>query len=270
MLDSKAAGARRFTGKVCIVTGAGQGIGRATARRLGTEGGSVVVVDHIERTASETVAMLSEAGVAARSIIADLTRYAACEALMAEVIAAFGRIDVLINVVGGTIWWQPYDLYSEGQIELELQRSLYSALWCCRAALPHMIRARSGAIVNLSSQIVEGGLYRTPYAVAKGGVDALTRALATENARHNVRINAVAPGSTAIADRSTPRLLIRPGESATAAQNVESYIAEARLFDRTAMNRQGTPEEQAAAIAFLASDDASFITGQVLMCTGGA
>jgi len=269
VLDSRAAGARRFAGKVCIVTGAGQGIGRATAKRLGAEGGSIVVVDHIEDTARETVAILSEAGVDARAVIADLTRYAACETLMGEVVAESGRIDVLINVVGGTIWWQPYDLYSEEQIELELQRSLYSALWCCRAALPHMISAKSGAIVNLSSQIVEGGLYRTPYAVSKGGVEALTRSLAVENARHNIRINAVAPGSTAIADRVTSRLLIRPGESAEAAQNAESYLTEARQFDQTIMGRQGTPAEQAAAIAFLASDDASFITGQILACTGG-
>jgi NAD(P)-dependent dehydrogenase (short-subunit alcohol dehydrogenase family) len=268
-LDPRAAGGRRLNGKVCIVTGAGQGIGSATARRFGAEGGRIVVAERIEATAHATAHQLVEAGVDAIAVIADVGTYAGAQRLMHETVARWGRIDVLANVVGGTIWWQPYHRYSEEQIGLELERSLYPTLWCCSAVLPIMMAQKAGAIVNVSSGIVRGGLYRTPYAVAKGGVEAMTRTLANEYGRHGIRVNAVAPGSTAVPDRATSRLTLRPGIVADPAENMADYVKEGRGdLGKIALGRQSAVEEQAAAIAFLASDDSSYITGQIIDVIG--
>ncbi len=270
-LDPRAAGAQRLKGKICIVTGAGQGIGRATARRFGAEGAKIVVAERIEDSAAETVRQLAAAGVEAIKIVADLGNHADARRLMRETVAHWGRIDVLANVVGGTIWWQPFDHYSEEQIELELERSLYPTLWCCSAVLPIMVEQKSGAIVNVSSIIARRGLYRTPYAVAKGGVESLTRALSQEYGRYGIRVNAVAPGSTVVPDRVTSRLTLRPGVEGEAVPGMEDYIREGSGggdIRRLALQRKGEVEEQAAAIAFLASDDASYVTGQIVDCSG--
>ena len=117
---------------------------------------------------------------------------------------------MLVNNVGGTIWIKPFHLYSEDEVKLELERSLYPTLWCCLAALPIMMEQKAGSIVNLGSQSTRG-LYRLPYATSKGGILALTKVLAMEYGRYGIRINTMAPGGTEISDRVTPRLSIRPG-----------------------------------------------------------
>lgn len=268
-LDPKARGARRLEGKVCIVTGAGQGIGRATALRLAAEGGRIVVAERIEESADETLRLLKEHGVDAIRVLADVGKLANAHDLMRRTVDHFGAIDVLVNVVGGTIWWQPYHRYTEEQIQLELERSLYTAMWCCSAVLPHMLERKSGSIINLSSLVTRGGLYRGPYAVSKGGVEALTKTLASEYGRHGIRVNAVSPGGTAVPDRVTSRLVLQPGVMATPAPGTDDCFAEARGdLMKLALQRQSEPSEQAAAIAFLASDDASYITGQVINVFG--
>jgi NAD(P)-dependent dehydrogenase (short-subunit alcohol dehydrogenase family) len=269
-LDARAAGARRLKGKVCIVTGAGQGIGRATARRLGQEGGTVVVADRVDASASQTLAELREHGVDAMKALADLATFAGAQALIGQAVASYGRIDVLVNNVGGTIWIKPYHLYTEDEVKLELERSLYPTLWCCLAALPVMMKQQSGAIVNVGSQSTRG-LYRLPYAASKGGILALTKVLAMEYGRYGIRINAMAPGGTEVSDRVTPRQFIRPGVVAAEDPAEAEFRREMAddIRNQQALRRRGLPEEQAAAIAFLASDDASFITGQVINCSGG-
>jgi dihydroxycyclohexadiene carboxylate dehydrogenase len=269
-LDPKAAGARRLQGKICIVTGAGQGIGRAAAKRLGAEGGTVVVAERIAETAHETVRQLKQHGVEAMANIVDVGTLREAERLIHDTVAAYGRVDVLVNVVGGTIWWQPFHEYTEEQIALELERSLFTTMWCCKAVLPVMIAQSSGSIVNLSSMITRGGLYRVPYAISKGGVDALTKTLAWETGRYGIRVNAVSPIGTAADDRVTSRLTIKPGVTAEAAPGTETRYEETRGSLPRPLQRQGLPEEQAATIAFLASDDASYITGQIIDCAGGA
>ena len=271
-LDARAAGARRLKDKVCIVTGAGQGIGRATARRLGQEGGKVVVADRVDASATQTVNELRGHGVEATKVLVDLATFAGAQALMSQAVEAYGRIDVLVNNVGGTIWMKPYHLYSEEEVKLELERSLYPTLWCCLAVLPIMMAQRSGSIVNLGSQSPRG-LYRLPYAASKGGILALSKVLAMEYGRYGIRINTMAPGGTEISDRVTPRQFIRPGVMAedigkAAAEEYQREMAQ-DIRNQQALQRRGLPEEQAAAIAFLASDDASFITGQVINCSGG-
>jgi dihydroxycyclohexadiene carboxylate dehydrogenase len=269
-LDSRAAGARRLENKVCIVTGAGQGIGRATARRLGAEGGKIVVADRVDKGASEAVTELRESGVDAIKTLVDVSTLAGAQELIRATQAAYGRIDVLVNNVGGTIWIKPYHLYSEDEVKLELERSLYPTLWCCLAVLPIMIAQQSGSIVNVGSQSTRG-LYRLPYAASKGGITALTKVLAMEYGRYGIRVNTVAPGGTEITDRVTPRQLIRPSVLAGENPEMESYRREMSedIRHQQALRRRGLPEEQAAAIAFLASDDASFITGQVINSSGG-
>src|SRR5262249_15142225 len=152
-----------------VVTGAGQGIGRATARRLGEEGGRIVVADRIDETATQTVAELREHGVDATKVLVDLGTFAGAHELMAAAKKAYGRIDVLVNNVGGTIWIKPFHLYTADEVERELGRSLFPTLWCCLAALPVMMAQKAGAIVNVGSQSTRG-LYRLPYATSKGGI----------------------------------------------------------------------------------------------------
>jgi NAD(P)-dependent dehydrogenase (short-subunit alcohol dehydrogenase family) len=270
-LDARAAGGRRLADKVCVVTGAGQGIGRAAARRLGQEGGKIVVADRVEAGATQTETELRDHGVDVTKVIVDLSTLAGAQQLMTQAQSAYGRIDVLVNNVGGTIWVKPFHLYSEEEVKRELERSLYPTLWCCLAVLPIMMEQKSGSIVNLGSQSTRG-LYRLPYATSKGGIVALGKVLAMEYGRHGIRVNTMAPGGTEITDRVTPRQFIAPGVTAEdGATDAEAYRREMAedISNQQALKRRGLPEEQAAAIAFLASDDASFITGQVINCSGG-
>lgn len=260
---------RRFEGQVCVVTGAGQGIGRATARRLGEEGGRIIVVDRAAESARRVEHELAALGIAAEAMMADLAELPQVQRVMEQTVAKHGRIDVLCNVVGGTIWWQPYHCYTEEQIRSELDRSLFPTLWCCSAVLPAMVRQRSGAIVNLSSMVVRGELYRAPYAASKGGIEALTRTLAAEYGPYGIRVNAVSPGQTQVEDRLTPRLDLGGGTMAAPNEGYDRYIAEGRTDPQTlALRRPAGVDEQAAAIAFAASPDASYLTGQILNCFG--
>jgi NAD(P)-dependent dehydrogenase (short-subunit alcohol dehydrogenase family) len=201
-----------------------------------------------------------------------VSTFAGAQDLMSRTVEAYGRIDVLVNNVGGTIWIKPYHLYTEEEVKLEIERSFYPTLWCCLAVLPIMMQQKGGSIVNVGSQSPRG-LYRAPYAASKGGILTLGKVLAMEYGRYGIRVNTMAPGGTDIADRMTPRQLIRPGvmvdEGADAqAEQHRREMAE-DIRNQQALRRRGLPEEQAAAIAFLASDDATFITGQVINCSGG-
>ncbi len=201
-LDPRAAGARRLQDKVCVVTGAGQGIGRAIARRLGQEGGKIVVADRVDEGASQTLKDLHDNGVEAMKVLVDLSTLSGAQDMMAAAIEAYGRIDVLVNNVGGTIWMKPFHLYNEEEIHQELERSLLPTLWCCNAVLPIMMEQEGGSIINLGSQSVRG-LYRLPYAASKGGILALGKVLSMEYGRYGIRVNTVSPGGTDIPDRVT-------------------------------------------------------------------
>src|SRR5699024_2583335 len=135
---------------------------------------------------------------------ADLETFEGAEASARAALDAHGRIDVLINNVGGTIWARPYHEYSAEQIEAEVRRALFPTLWMCRAVLPSMVSAGAGTIVNVSS-VATRGVNRVPYAASKGGVNGLTSALALEAAPHGVRVVATAPGGTLAPERRISR-----------------------------------------------------------------
>lgn len=251
---------KRFQDRVAVVTGAAQGIGRRVAERLVAEGARLVAVDR-----SELVHELEELGASrVLSLTADLERFADCQGVMTAAVERFGRLDILINNVGGTIWAKPFEYYAEEQIEAEVRRSLFPTLWCCRAALPAMLEQGRGAIVNVSS-IATRGVNRVPYGAAKGGVNALTACLAFETAGRGIRVNATAPGGTEAPPRRIPRNAAEPSaqEQAWYRQIVEQTV------DSSPMKRYGTIDEQVGAILFLASDEASYITGTILPVGGG-
>jgi NAD(P)-dependent dehydrogenase (short-subunit alcohol dehydrogenase family) len=239
---------------------------------MGEEGGTIVVAERVDESATRTVNDLHEAGVEATKVLADVGTFAGAKGLMDAAVDAYGRIDVLVNNVGGTIWAQPYHRYTDEQVNHELERTLYPTLWCCLAVLPIMMEQQGGAIVNLGSQAPRG-LYRLPYAVGKGGIFALTKVLSMEYGSYGIRVNTVSPGGTAVPDRITSRLQIREGVIADEISGDEAEIWRremgADIRAQQSIKRPGVPEEQAATITFLASDDASFITGQVVNCSGG-
>jgi NAD(P)-dependent dehydrogenase (short-subunit alcohol dehydrogenase family) len=239
---------------------------------MGEEGGTIVVAERVDESATRTVNDLQAAGVEATKVLADVGTFAGAKGLMDAAVDAYGRIDVLVNNVGGTIWAQPYHRYTDEQVNHELERTLYPTLWCCLAVLPIMMEQQGGAIVNLGSQAPRG-LYRLPYAVGKGGIFALTKVLSMEYGSYGIRVNTVSPGGTAVPDRITSRLQIREGVIADeiAGDEAEIWRREmgADIRAQQSIKRPGVPEEQAATITFLASDDASFITGQVVNCSGG-
>lgn len=256
----------RFAGKTVIVTGAAQGIGEGVALRVAAEGGRVLAVDRSDLV-HEVVARIVEAGGTARPFEADLETYTGAVAMVDECLRRFDGVDVLINNVGGTIWAKPFQHYGEQEIEAEIRRSLFPTLWCCRAVLPSMVARRRGVIVNVSS-VATRGVHRVPYSAAKGGVNALTASLAMEHTQHGIRINATAPGGTDAPPRRVPRNLGAP-ESASAddAAWYQGVVDQTRAS--SLMHRYGMIAEQVAPILFLASDEASYITGSVLPVAGG-
>ena len=271
VLDPKAAGARRFEGQVAVVTGGGQGIGSATARRLAQEGASIVIGDMVAETSERVRDEIRDFGSACEISIGDLSKWENAEALMARANDAFGRIDVVANIAGGTIWFQSLQYYTPDQIQAEMNRSFWTAMWCCRAALPYMIDQGSGAIVNIATHAVTGR-FRVPYAAAKAGQIGLTTSLAREVADLGIRVNCVAPSGTAADDRVTPRdygVGIDPPELPESERTAQEEYRSATRNSEIPMGRRGEADEQAAAIAFLASHDASYITGQVLAVGGG-
>ena len=253
---------QRFANKVMVITGAAQGIGQRVAELAAQQGAKLALVDR-----SPLVQELRDRLAAITDVIAvevDLETFQGAEQAAEAAFKAFRRIDILVNNVGGTIWTKPFEHYSPEEIEAEVRRSLFPTLWGCRAVLPYMLKKKKGAIVNVSS-IATRSVNRVPYAAAKGGVNALTACLAFENGERGIRVNAVAPGGTEAPTRRIPRN--------TAKQSKKEQVWYQEIVDQTVsstlMKRYGTLDEQAAAILFLASDEASYITGTVLPVGGG-
>jgi dihydroxycyclohexadiene carboxylate dehydrogenase len=253
--------AQRFDGKVMVVTGAAQGICRGVALRAAAEGAKVLLVDRAEFV-SEVAAEATGADTA--GFVADLETYEGAASTMAFAMQRFGRIDILINGVGGAIRMRPYAEFEPPQIDAEIRRSLMPTLYACHAALPHMLAQGHGTIVNISSNATRG-IRRVPYSAAKGGVNAMTQSLAMEYGEHNIRVVAAAPGGTEAPARRVPR------NAAGDNEQEKAWMAEAvkQVTESTFLKRYGTLDEQIAPILFLASDEAGYITGAVLPVAGG-
>lgn len=253
--------ARRFEGKVMVVTGAAQGIGRGVALRAAAEGAKVLFVDRAGFV-SEVAAEATGADTA--GFVADLETYAGAASTMAFAVQKFGRIDILVNGVGGAIRMRPYAEFEPVQIDAEIRRSLMPTLYACHAVLPHMLAQGRGTIVNVSSNATRG-IRRVPYSAAKGGVNAMTQSLAMEYGEQNIRVVATAPGGTEAPPRRVPR------NEAGDNEQEKAWMSEAvkQVTESTFFRRYGTLDEQIAPILFLASDEAGYITGAVLPVAGG-
>jgi benzoate/toluate 1,2-dioxygenase reductase subunit len=254
----------RFAGKVVVVTGAAQGIGEAVARRVSAEGGLLVLADR-----SDLVYGLAEdlasTGARVLAVTADLEAYAGASSIVEQARAKFGRVDVLINNVGGAINFKPFTEFTDAEISAEIQRSLMTTLFACRAVLPGMVDQGSGVILNVSSAATRG-INRIPYSAAKGGVNAITASLALEYADAGIRVVATAPGGTAAPERRISRGTPAPTDDRER-EWFQAHIDQ--TLSHSLMRRYGSLDEQAAAITFLASDEASYITGTVLPVAGG-
>ena len=246
----------RFEQKVVVVTGAGHGIGRASALRFAREGGQVVVVDVNGGSAAETVGLIVEGGGAAHALAVDVSDERAVDGLGAEVAAHHGRDDVLHNNAGRLRAGSVTELAVE-ECDRTFAVNVRSMFLVSRALIP-LMRPRGGAIVNTASTSGLVGEMGIPaYNSSKGAVVNLTRQLAADYTREGIRVNCVCPG------------WIPTGFNDPVLEGLTDEEVEAMVVATVPMGRQGTPEEIAAAVAFLASDDATYVTGHALVVDGG-
>jgi 3-oxoacyl-[acyl-carrier protein] reductase len=249
----------RFTDRVAIATGAAQGIGAGTAMRLAAEGATVAVLDLTAERGAATVERIVSSGGKAIALACDVSKTEDVRSAVTEVMRRLGRIDVLVNNAGITRDNLVYKM-TEEEWTTVLDVNLTSVFRCVRAVQEHMVKARYGRIVNLSSRSALGNRGQANYSAAKAGIQGLTATLAIELGPFNITVNAVAPGY--IATPMTAATAERVGTTPEAHQ--------ASAAERTPLGRVGLPEEVASVIAFLASDDASYVSGQTLYVNGGA
>jgi len=244
----------RLEGKVAIITGGGSGIGRATARLFAQEGAKVVVADYQAESGREAVQAIKDAGGDALFVEVDVSNPAQVQHLVQTALDAYGGVDILFNNAGVLLFGTILETQEEAWNRL-MSINLTGVYLCSRAVIPHMIKRGGGSIINTSSST--GAHDVAPniaaYVTSKGGVTLLTRAMAVDHAKDKVRVNAIAPGPT-----DTPMLRDNMSQ--------EELDAFASTFP---MKRLGRPEELAYAALFLASDEASFVTGSILAVDGG-
>ncbi|MGE5226372.1 MAG: SDR family NAD(P)-dependent oxidoreductase [Planctomycetaceae bacterium] len=249
----------RLEGKVALITGGTSGIGAATAELFAKEGAAVAITGrHIGR-GERVAARIHEAGGAVRFIEADVRVASECERSVAEAVDAFGRLDVLFNNAGVYVANDAVAC-SEEEWDAQVDTSLKGAFLMSRAAIPHMVAQGSGSIVNCASGWgLVGGARAVAYCAAKGGMIAMTKAMAIDHGGQGIRVNAVCPGDT-----ETPMEREDARNQGLAWEDYVRIASEGRPIPR-----MGEPLEVARAVLFLASDDASFVTGVALPVDGG-
>jgi NAD(P)-dependent dehydrogenase (short-subunit alcohol dehydrogenase family) len=245
----------RLRGKVALVTGAQQGIGRGIALAFAREGADVALNYLDDRAAAETVMQqVRAAGRRAALVQTDVARPAEVETMVTRVLDELGGIDVLVNNAG-VYPRVPFLAMREPDWDLVLDVNLKAGFFCAQAAAQAMIDAgRRGSIINMASQAIRGAVRGVHYSASKGGVVAMTRAIALELAPHGIRVNAIAPGLT---DTAQPRY-----------GNTEEELAV--MASAVPLGRMAHPDDIAAVAVFLASDDARHVTGQTVHVNGGS
>jgi 3-oxoacyl-[acyl-carrier protein] reductase len=245
-------GLMRLVDKVAIITGAGRGIGRATAIKFAAEGAHVVVCDLSSESVAETVALCQPLRGAAMGYIADVRDIKSLDAMVAATMAKWGRVDCLVNNAGIVVDAQLKNM-SEEQFDRVIDINLKGVFNCTKAVVDTMLAQQSGVILNASSIVgLTGNFGQTNYAAAKAGVIGMTRTWARELGRKGIRCNAVCPGFVATDIlKSIPERVLRT------------------LEEKVPLGRLGKPEEIANTFAWLASDEASYINGAVIEVTGG-
>lgn len=248
----------KFDGKTIIVTGGGGGIGGATCQRLARDGAKVAVFDMNLEAAQKVVDAIQAAGGTAAAFQCDITSREQVDAAVAATIAQLGPIDVLVNNAGWDVF-KPFTKTVPAEWDKLIAINLTGALHMHHAVLPGMVERKTGRIVNVASDAARGGSSgEAVYSACKGGLVALSKTLAREHARQGINVNVVCPGPTDTA------LLAGVAEGARdPAKLIEAFKSAIPL------GRLGQPDDLAGAIAFFASDDASFITGQVISVSGG-
>jgi 2-hydroxycyclohexanecarboxyl-CoA dehydrogenase len=254
-------------GKNIIVTGGGSNIGRAIVHAFTREGANIVIAELApaqgQKVAAEVAAMST--GSRVKVIACDVADPAQVDSMVRQAVAEFGRVDVLVNNVGWTID-RLFLQKPREEWEKEVRVNLWSAINCIHAVLPHMVERQSGAIVSISSDAGRMGEYREAvYSACKAGVIALSKAIAREMGRHRIRVNVVCPG-----------LVVPPADESISPESMWHQMRDVfteEVLERVRRNyilrRLGTAGEVANAVVFLASDAASFITGQTLSVSGG-
>ena len=243
--------------KVAIITGAGGGIGRGIALKFASLGANVVVADIKEEGARETVSMVEMAGTKGLALNTDITSWAQGQQMAKVAMSTFGRIDILVNNAG----WDKIEPFVKNTPEFwdkVIAINLKGPIHCTRAVLDPMMERKYGKIISISSDAGRvGSTGEAVYSACKGGIISFTKTLAREMARYQINVNCVCPGAT-----DTPLLAeITGGE--TGARIIEAMVK------AVPFRRLGKPEDIAGAVAFLASDEAAFITGQTLSVSGG-
>lgn len=243
----------RIDEKVAIVTGSARGLGAATARRLAQEGARVVVTDILADAARSTAESLRAEGLKAHCVVADVTRAGDVQRLVDETVDVFGGVHILVNNAGF-----PRDQYlvkmSEEDWDLVMQVMLKGAFLATRAVMPKMIEQGWGRVVNISSRAHLGNATQSNYAAAKAGLIGMAKALAIEEGRYGITVNCVAPGF----------IETEMVQALSTYQTIKERAVQAQPIKRV-----GRPDDIAQAVAFLASEAAGFITGEVLHVTGG-
>lgn len=251
----------RLIGRVAIVTGAGQGLGRAFAERLAAAGAAVAVVDVLGDYAERASAEIAEAtGAPTAPFETDVSDEVRVAAMAAGVLEAFGQVDILVNNAGGAFYpAAPFETFDLATWNHVLGVNLTGQFLCARAVAPHLKQRKYGKVINVTSTMVSRAypVGLIPYVAAKAGVVGLTRALARELGPHHVTVNAIAPGYTPVPTRKT----VHTEEARSALRD--------RLVSEQCIPRTETPQDMCGTVEFLASADSDFVTGQVFNVDGG-